>query len=118
MRTGPAWEGTAAEDDSEGHTRGRFVVDSLRWLRNRGAGRVRRSIGEIVRDKGDGHTDDTAAIQSEIYAASSAGGGSVVFSVGRYFTTAIVMRAGASRTRPISCPYDVQKGGTALLSRR
>ena len=37
--------------------------------------------------KGVGHTDDTAAIQSAINAASSAGGGSVVFGVGRYFTT-------------------------------
>jgi hypothetical protein len=37
--------------------------------------------------KGDGKTDDTAAIQSAINAAGSAGGGSVVFNVGRYFTT-------------------------------
>ena len=37
--------------------------------------------------KGDGHTDDTAAIQSAINAAGSAGGGSVVFNVARYFTT-------------------------------
>jgi hypothetical protein len=37
--------------------------------------------------KGDGKTDDTAAIQSAINAAGSAGGGSVVFNVARYFTT-------------------------------
>lgn len=37
--------------------------------------------------KGDGATDDTAAIQSAISAAASAGGGSVVFSVARYYTT-------------------------------
>jgi len=37
--------------------------------------------------KGDGHTDDTAAIQSAISATAAAGGGSVVFNVARYFTT-------------------------------
>ena len=37
--------------------------------------------------KGDGQTDDTAAIQSAINAAGAAGGGSVVFGVARYFTT-------------------------------
>ena len=37
--------------------------------------------------KGDGVTDDTAAIKSAINAAAAAGGGSVVFNVARYFTT-------------------------------
>jgi Pectate lyase superfamily protein len=37
--------------------------------------------------KGDGVTDDTAAIQSAISATAAAGGGSVVFNVARYFTT-------------------------------
>jgi hypothetical protein len=37
--------------------------------------------------KGDGHTDDTAAIQDAINAAGAAGGGSVVFGVARYFTS-------------------------------
>jgi Pectate lyase superfamily protein len=37
--------------------------------------------------KGDGQTDDTAAIQSAISAAAAAGGGAVVFNVARYFTT-------------------------------
>jgi hypothetical protein len=36
--------------------------------------------------KGDGHTDDTAAIQKAINAASAAGGGSVVLGVALYFT--------------------------------
>lgn len=36
---------------------------------------------------GDGHTDDTAAIQNAINAAAAAGGGSVVLKVARYFTT-------------------------------
>jgi polygalacturonase len=38
--------------------------------------------------KGDGHTDDTTAIQSAISAA--AGGGSVVFNVARYFTAGTI----------------------------
>src|ERR1700757_467729 len=37
--------------------------------------------------RGDGVTDDSAAIQRTINAASSAGGGSVLFKVARYFTT-------------------------------
>jgi hypothetical protein len=37
--------------------------------------------------KGDGSTDDTAAIQRAINAAGSAGGGTVVFGVTRYYTT-------------------------------
>jgi hypothetical protein len=37
--------------------------------------------------KGDGHTDDTAAIQGAINGAASAGGGSVVFNVAVYYTT-------------------------------
>ena len=49
--------------------------------------------------KGDGHTDDTAAIQSAINAASSAGGGSVVFGVARYFTT-------GTRLRSSACQFD------------
>jgi polygalacturonase len=46
--------------------------------------------------KGDGHTDDTAAIQAAINAAISAGGGSVVFGVARYYTTAPLVFPSAS----------------------
>src|SRR5580700_6052627 len=59
--------------------------------------------------KGDSHTDDTAAIQSAINAASSAGGGSVVLSVARYFTTGIlVVPAGVVLCGPTEGPFDVQ----------
>jgi Pectate lyase superfamily protein len=58
--------------------------------------------------KGDGHTDDTAAIQSAINAASSAGGGSVVFGVARYFTTGtFVVPTGVVLCGAIEGPFDV-----------
>jgi hypothetical protein len=37
--------------------------------------------------KGDGHSDDTVAIQNAIDAAAAAGGGSVILNVARYYTT-------------------------------
>ena len=58
--------------------------------------------------KGDGHTDDTAAIQAAINAASSAGGGSVVFNVARYYTTGIfVLPRGVVLCGVIEGPFDV-----------
>jgi hypothetical protein len=57
---------------------------------------------------GDGHTDDTAAIQSAINAASSAGGGSVVFGVGRYFTTGtFLVPQGVVLCGSVEGPFDV-----------
>lgn len=58
--------------------------------------------------KGDGKTDDTGAIQAAINAVSSAGGGSVVFNVARYYTTGTLIVPG----RVILCgavegPFDV-----------
>jgi len=58
--------------------------------------------------KGDGHSDDTAAIQSAINAASAAGGGSVVLSIARYFTTGnLVVPAGVILCGPIQGPFDI-----------
>jgi hypothetical protein len=57
--------------------------------------------------KGDGHTDDTAAIQSAINAASAAGGGSVVLSITRYFTAGnLVIPAGVVLCGPVQGPFD------------
>jgi len=58
--------------------------------------------------KGDGHTDDTSAIQAAINAASSAGGGSVVFGVARYYTTGtFVLPRGVVLCGAIEGPFDV-----------
>jgi hypothetical protein len=58
--------------------------------------------------KGDGHTDDSAAIQSAITAAGSAGGGAVVFSVARYYTTTtFTVPAGVVLCGTIEGPFDV-----------
>jgi Pectate lyase superfamily protein len=58
--------------------------------------------------KGDGHTDDTAAIQSAINAASAAGGGSVVLSVARYFTAGnLVVPGGVVVCGPFQGPFDI-----------
>src|SRR5580700_2627787 len=58
--------------------------------------------------KGDGHTDDTATIQSAINAASAAGGGSVVLSVARYFTAGnLVVPAGVVVCGPFQGPFDI-----------
>jgi hypothetical protein len=58
--------------------------------------------------KGDGHSDDTTAIQSAINAAGAAGGGSVVFNVARYFTTGTIqVPAGVVLCGPTEGPFDV-----------
>jgi len=59
--------------------------------------------------KGDGKNDDTSSIQSAINAAASAGGGAVVFSVARYFTTGtLVVPAGVILCGAIEGPFDVE----------
>jgi len=63
----------------------------LLWALCAGVGTIAQAVcvGASVNSfgaKGDGHTDDSGPIQSAISAAS-AGGGSVVFNVARYYTT-------------------------------
>jgi hypothetical protein len=66
--------------------------------------------------KGDGHTDDTGAIQSAINAAGSAGGGSVVFGVARYFTTGtFTVPQGVVLCGVIEGPFDLA-GNPALTT--
>jgi hypothetical protein len=58
--------------------------------------------------KGDGHTDDTHAIQNAINAAGSAGGGSVIFNTGRYFTTGtFTVPNGVVLSGALEGPFDV-----------
>jgi hypothetical protein len=58
--------------------------------------------------KGDGHTDDTVSIQSAINAAASAGGGSVVFNVARYYTTGtFIVPQGVVLCGSVEGPFDV-----------
>jgi hypothetical protein len=58
--------------------------------------------------KGDGHTDDTVAIQNAIQAAAAAGGGSVVFKVARYFTTGtLLVPEGVVLCGAVEGPFDV-----------
>jgi hypothetical protein len=58
--------------------------------------------------KGDGKTDDTAAIQNAINAAAAAGGGSVVLKVARYFTTGtLTVPTGVVLCGAVQGPFDV-----------
>ena len=68
--------------------------------------------------KGDGKTDDTAAIQTAINAAAAVGGGSVIFKVARYFTTGTLqVPTGVVLCGSVEGPFDVagaNPGTTAI----
>jgi len=89
------------------------VAVVLFWTLCAGSATVARAVcvGASVNSfgaKGDGHTDDTAAIQAAINAASSAGGGSVVFNVARYYTTGtFIVPRGVVLCGVIEGPFDV-----------
>lgn len=58
--------------------------------------------------QGDGHTDDTAAIQATINAAAAAGGGSVLFKVARYYTAGTLqVPGGVVLCGNVEGPFDV-----------
>lgn len=86
------------------------------------AGSVARAVcaGASVNSfgaKGDGATDDTAAIQQAITAAAAAGGGSVVFNVARYFTTGtFVVPQGVVLCGAIEGPFDVEGASPAVTA--
>jgi Pectate lyase superfamily protein len=66
---------------------------------------------------GDGHTDDTAAIQNAINAAAAAGGGSVVLKVARYFTIGTLqVPDGVVLCGTIEGPFDVAGVNPALTA--
>jgi hypothetical protein len=67
--------------------------------------------------KGDGKSDDTAAIQNAINAASAAGGGSVVLNVARYYTTGtLTVPQGVVLCGAIQGPFDVAGVDPALTT--
>ncbi|MGA7928083.1 MAG: glycosyl hydrolase family 28-related protein [Candidatus Sulfotelmatobacter sp.] len=98
------------------------LVILLFWTLCAGSATIVRAvcIGASVNSfgaKGDGHTDDTAAIQSAINAAASAGGGSVVFNVARYYTTGtFIVPQGVVLCGTIEGPFDVAGVNPALTT--
>ena len=98
------------------------LVIVLLWILSAGSASLARAVcvGASVNSfgaKGYGHTDDTAAIQSAINAAGSAGGGSVVFNVARYYTTGtLVVPSGVVLCGAVEGPFDVAGINPALTT--
>lgn len=92
------------------------------WILFAGCGTVAQGvcIGKSVNSygaKGDGTTDDTAAIQSAINAAAAASGGSVVFPVARYYTTGVlVVPQGVVLCGAVEGPFDVTGVNPAITT--
>jgi hypothetical protein len=63
---------------------------------------------------GDGVTDDTTAIQDAIDAANAAGGGTVCFPVGRYFTTGVLdLLQNVTLAGELTGPFDISSDPSA-----